>query len=83
VLQPLLRLAESNPVALFFFHLIGSQQVILDDQGTELPDVKAAEAHALRIVRELGRNSPAAHAQSISVTDARGTEVARVPMPSK
>jgi hypothetical protein len=62
----------------FYFHIVGDGRDHKDDTGEVFASVQAAEAHAKRIAHDLRYD--AYQACTISVTDAEGAEVARVPI---
>jgi uncharacterized protein DUF6894 len=37
----------------FYFHLSAGEEITLDEEGTELPDLSAAEGEAVQAAREL------------------------------
>jgi hypothetical protein len=37
----------------FYFHLSDGEEITLDEEGTELPDLSAAEGEAVQAAREL------------------------------
>src|SRR5215813_3838421 len=41
----------------YYFNVISCEETLLDPEGTELPDVEAARAHAHQVIAELMRNS--------------------------
>lgn len=67
------------PMPRFYFHL-RNEQSITDTDGTELPDIEAARAHALVVAHELMFNRDGMLEQdwsgwTMSVQDAEGREV--------
>ncbi|MDH2357091.1 hypothetical protein ABIB90_008168 [Bradyrhizobium sp. JR4.1] len=40
-------------MARFYFHLRAGDEITLDEEGTELPDLSAAEGEAVLVAREL------------------------------
>jgi hypothetical protein len=69
---------------MFYFHLT-NEQTVGDIDGTDLPNIDAAWAHALAVARELTSHSSGllGHAWSdltMSVCDAEGKELFSFPM---
>jgi len=64
----------------FYFHLRAGDHRILDEEGEELPDARAARDHAIQVVRELmrARESRTRHYR-LDVCDQDGGLVAEVP----
>jgi hypothetical protein len=60
----------------FFFHVVGKDQVHRDDPGEVFSSAQTAHNHATRIAYELRHD--ANQGSSVCVTDASGTELARV-----
>ncbi|MEA2980076.1 MAG: hypothetical protein QOF91_641 [Alphaproteobacteria bacterium] len=62
----------------FFFHVVGDRQSYRDDQGEVFSTIQAAQNHGIRIAHELRHDNY--QGCTVRITDAAGTEVARVPI---
>jgi hypothetical protein len=68
----------------YYFHIRNADDVLLDDEGTDLPDLNAARELALASARDLLgdgiKGGKAVVAESIVVADADGQELMSVPL---
>ena len=68
---------------MFYFTLRDGGQVLRDDEGVELPNVAAANVHAIRVAREVMKcDEVNKRSWLLEVLDECGTTVARVPFAS-
>ena len=64
----------------YFFHVIGGDLPIEDDEGTLFPDTSDAMAHAEIIANELALDDDQYHGHAVVVMDERKNAIARVPI---
>ncbi len=76
-----LRGANGNtPMGLYRFHIRHAAGLVEDEEGTELPDLAAAFAEALRCTRELMEDVSASGGLQLEIADEAGRIVLMVPI---
>jgi hypothetical protein len=66
---------------IYYFDLLNSDGLTLDDNGSDLPDLRAAQVNALRTATDVAREHKpegAPHRVSVQVRDAADRRVAEV-----
>jgi len=64
----------------YFFHLRDDDQVYVDGEGMDLPDLHAALEEVFRAARELGLDPPGRDSQAFLVADSTGRTLLVVPI---
>ena len=68
----------------FYFHLSDGEEITLDEEGTELPDLSAAEGEAVQAARELLaeaiKSGRAEVPEAFVIADEEGREIDTVPL---
>jgi hypothetical protein len=67
-------------MARYFFHVTSNGHSLTDDEGEEFELLEAAREHATAVARELSREALRWAGRYISVTDAQGVVVFKVPL---
>jgi hypothetical protein len=67
-------------MGLYRFHVRDAAGLVLDEEGTELPDLPAAFAEALRCTRELMEEAFVSAGMQLEIADETGRIVLMVPI---
>ena len=67
-------------MGLYRFHVRDAAGLVVDEEGTELPDLPAAFAEALRCVHELVDDTPIPAGMQLEIVDETGRVVLMVPI---
>ena len=67
-------------MGLYRFHVRDAAGLVVDEEGTELPDLPAAFAEALRCVHELMDDTPIPAGMQFEIADEAGRVVLMVPI---
>ena len=67
-------------MSLYRFHVRDASGLVEDEEGTELPDLPAAFAEALRCVHELVDDTPIPAGMQLEIADETGRVVLMVPI---
>ena len=77
------RLVNEVAMSRFYFHLQAGGQVVPDDEGTDLPDLSAAQREAIQSAREMLadaiKSGKPEIAEAIVIADEAGRALAVVP----
>jgi hypothetical protein len=75
---------EGNQMPRYYFHIRNVDDVALDEEGTDLPDLTTARRQALASARELLANAikegKEPISESVVIADANGQELMSVPL---
>jgi hypothetical protein len=64
----------------FYFHVHGSAARLRDDEGVQLPSIRAAVREAVRARRELAKEEDAGRGWAFVIADESGRTLLRVPL---
>ena len=67
----------------YFFHLRDGDQVHVDREGMDLPNLHAALMEVTRAIQELRRDPAGGHALAFMVADSSGRTLLMVPVPQE
>ena len=67
-------------MGLYRFHVRDAFGLVEDEDGTDLPDLHAALAEALRCTRELMADAPSSGGMQFEIADETGRVVLKVPI---
>ena len=65
---------------MYYFHIRDGSTLEVDPDGTELPDISAAHAEALKVAHELLRELPDLQKAVIEIADEHGRTVLTMPL---